>query len=50
MFIGQSPNYLSYIVEKERFVIRVPCSGRFLIDEYTIPNESQLAGIKKLFD
>ena len=50
VFIGQSPNYLSYIVEKERFVIRVPCSGRFLIDEYTIPNELQLSGIKKLFD
>lgn len=50
IFIGQSPNYLSYIVENERFVIRVPCSGRFLIDEYTIPNEFQLTGIKKMFD
>ena len=50
VFIGQSPNYISYIVENERNVIRVPLSGRFLIDEYTIPNEFQLAGIKKMFD
>ena len=50
VFIGQSPNYISYIIENERNVIRVPLSGRFLIDEYTIPNEFQLTGIKKMFD
>ena len=45
VFIGQSPNYISYIVENERNVIRVPLSGRFFFFFYTIPNEFQLSVI-----
>jgi hypothetical protein len=50
VFIGQSPTYPSYIVEKLRKVIRVPCSGRFLIDNETIPNQAQLAGFKQMLN
>lgn len=59
VFIGQSSNYLSYIVETNivetmekspRKVIRVPCSGRFLIDNETIPNQGQLAGFKQMLN
>jgi hypothetical protein len=50
VFIGQSPNYLSYIVEKYRNVIRVPMSGRLYIDEWTIPSDKQLSAFKRMLD
>ena len=54
VFIGQSSNYLSHVVEtmekSPRKVIRVPCSGRFLIDNDTIPNQSQLDGFKQMLN
>jgi hypothetical protein len=50
VFIGQSPNYLSYIVETQRNVIRVPISGRYFIDTETIPNVIELVGFKKMLD
>lgn len=42
IFIGQSPDYLSYIVRKYRKVISVPISGRAYKDEYCIPKKENL--------
>lgn len=39
IFIGQSPDYLSYIVKEYRKVISVPISGRPYGDEYSIPKD-----------
>ncbi len=50
VFIGQSPNFLSYIVEFERKIIRIPISGRVLINEYTIPTAKQIVSYKLILD
>ena len=42
IFIGQSPDYLSYIVREHRNVISVPISGRAYWDEYSIPERENL--------
>ena len=42
IFIGQSPDYLSYIVREHRNVISVPISGRAYGDEYSIPKKENL--------
>lgn len=42
IFIGQSPDYLSYIVKKHRTVISVPISGRPYGDKYSIPKKENL--------
>lgn len=39
IFIGQSPDYLSYIVKEFRKVISVPISGRPYGDQYSIPED-----------
>jgi hypothetical protein len=50
VFIGQSVNYLSYIVETQRTCIRVPISGRVFIDDHTIPSSEQLTAFKRMLD
>jgi hypothetical protein len=52
LFIGQTPNYLSYIVErnKDRTVLRIPISGRYLTDDYTNPSDIQLQSYKQTLD
>ena len=42
IFIGQSPDYLSYIVREHRKVISVPISGRAYGDENSIPKKENL--------
>ena len=42
IFIGQSPDYLSYIVKRHRNVISVPISGRVYRDEFSIPKKENL--------
>lgn len=42
IFIGQSPDYLSYIVKEHRNVISVPISGRAYGDKYSIPETKNL--------
>ena len=50
IFIGQSPDYLSYIVKEYRNVISVPISCRPYLDEYSIPNETNIDKYCKLLD
>ena len=42
IFIGQSPDYLSYIVGEHRNVISVPISGRTYGDMFSIPTKENL--------
>ena len=42
IFIGQSPDYLSYIVGEHRNVISVPISGRAYGDMFSIPTKENL--------
>lgn len=42
IFLGQSPDYLSYIVKDHRHVISVPYSGRVYLNEYTVPSKENL--------
>ena len=42
IFIGQSPDYLSYIVREHRNVISVPISGRAYGEEHSIPKKEYL--------
>jgi len=50
VFIGQSPDYLSYLVGQSRKVVRVPMSGRIYCDQWTIPTQDALRGIFNLLD
>jgi hypothetical protein len=50
VFIGQSPDYLSYLVSKSRKISRIPMSGRLYSDKYTIPTKTQLACFFKTLD
>lgn len=50
IFIGQSPDYLSYIVREHRNVISVPLSGRAYSDEESIPKKENLDKYCKLLN
>lgn len=50
IFIGQSPDYLSYLVEEDRKVISVPISGRVFGDEWSIPSKENLDKYCKLLN
>jgi hypothetical protein len=50
IFIGQSPDYLSYMVSLKRKISRIPMSGRVYCDEWTIPPTDKLENFFTLID
>ena len=50
IFIGQSPDYLSYLVSNSRKVSRIPISGRVFGDEWSIPTEENLNKFFQILD
>lgn len=50
IFIGQSPDYFSYLVSKRRKVSRIPISGRVFNDKWSIPSEENLNKYFQILD
>lgn len=50
IFIGQSPDYLSYVVSKSRKVSRIPISGRVFGDEWSVPTDENLNKYFQMLD
>lgn len=50
IFLGQSPDYLSYLVSKSRKVSRIPISGRVFGDNCSIPSENSLNKYFQMLD
>ena len=50
IFIGQSPDYLSYLVGLERKISRIPMSGHIYCDEWTMPPANKLEKMFELID